>query len=104
MPSHPAWYGEIRGLNAEKLFRGKKTPYLYLLRTGEKSTGFETDFYVTFLLPDFSIKHQPFIVREATKGWFFENGGHYIGESIDEVIHLIMHCRKEECVPLSKMG
>ena len=104
---HPAWHGEMRGLQAEKRLRGKKTPYLYLLRAGETTSENETDYYVTFVLPDLSIKHQAFIITTTPEGWYFENGnvgGPYQRESIEDVLHLMMHCRKGECVPLPKIG
>ena len=47
---HPAWIGLVSGLKAEKVLRNKKIPYLYLLRGGET----EHDYYVSFVLPDFS--------------------------------------------------
>jgi hypothetical protein len=99
MQLHPAWLGSISGLKAEKLLRGKKTPYLYLLREGEH----ENDYYVTYLLPDLSIRHQPFVITATKEGWSFENGGAggpFTNSSIDDVIHLIMHCEKHECLPL----
>lgn len=102
---HPSWHGEIRGLDAEKLLRGWKTPYLYLLRTGEKGTPNETNFYVSFILPDFSVRHQPIVITTTPDGWYYENasiGGPYLSESIDDVLHLIMHCNKEECIPFLK--
>jgi len=95
---HPAWLGAISGLKAEKLLRGQKTPYLYLLRAGEH----ENDYYVTYLLPDLSIKHQPFVITHTNFGWVFENGGvggPFTNNSIDDVIHLIMHCDQQTCVP-----
>jgi hypothetical protein len=96
--NHPAWYGLISGLQADKLLREKNTPYLFLLRKGE----LENDYYVTFVLPDLSLKHQPFVLTETFEGWFYENsgpGGPYIEETIDDVLHLIMHCQKNECKP-----
>ncbi len=91
--NHPAWHGRMSGLSAEKLLRGRKTPYLYILRAGEN----EMDYYVTFVLPDLSIKHQPFVITVSPEGWYYENagaGGPYTSASIDDVIHLIMHCGK----------
>lgn len=96
---HPAWIGSTSGLKAEKILRGRKRPYLYLLRQGE----FENDYYVTFVHPDFSIKHTPFIITTTLEGWHYENasgGGPYTDASIDDVLHLIMHCHKDECAPL----
>lgn len=102
--AHPAWHGMISGLHAEKMLRGEKKPYLYLLRAGEYEGQREVDYYVTFVLPDFSIKHQPFVITETQHGWYFENAnGGPITHSIDEVLHLIMHCHKDECRPFKKM-
>ena len=91
--NHPAWHGKMSGLPAEKLLRGRKTPYLYILRKGEN----EMDYYVTFVLPDLSIKHQPFTIAVTPEGWHYENlsaGGPFTTASIDDVLHLIMHCGK----------
>ncbi len=98
--AHPAWYGMISGLTAEKMLRRKKTPYLYLLRAGEYEGTREADYYVTYMLPDFSIKHQPFVITQTQQGWYFENGsGGPITHTIDDVLHFIMHCHKDECTP-----
>lgn len=91
--NHPAWHGAISGLNAEKILRGRKTPYLYLLRAGEN----EMDYYITFLRPDLSIEHRPFVITVTPEGWHYENcsaGGPFVDASIDDVLHLIMHCSK----------
>jgi len=95
---HPGWVGRVSGLKAEKLLRGKKTPYLYVIRAGECPS----DYYVTFVLPDLTIKHQPFVITHTAEGWHYENsgaGGPYTEATIDDVLHLIMHCDKEECAP-----
>ncbi|MDR3624935.1 MAG: hypothetical protein P4L16_07345 [Chlamydiales bacterium] len=101
---HPAWYGRLSGLKAEKLLRGRKTPYLYILREGEN----EGDFYVTFVLPDLSIKHQPFVVTITEEGWHCENwalcGPLTPAASIDDVLHLIMHCGRLACSPKINMN
>lgn len=100
---HPSWHGEIRGLDAEKLLRGSQTPYLYLIRTGEKGTQNEINFYISFVLPDLSVRHQPVVITIAPEGWYYENGmpgGPYLDATIDDVLHLIMHCNKEQCIPL----
>jgi len=101
---HSAWIGHISGLKAEKILRGFRHPYLYLLRRGEYQLQSETDYYVTYVSPDFSIKHTPFVIAVTPEGWYFENhvaGGPYSSQaSIDDVIHLIMHCEKEECTPM----
>lgn len=100
---HRAWLGRISGLKAEKLLIGRKRPFLYILRAGEKEEENSTDYYVSFILPDFSIKHQPFVITETLEGWYFENGsigGPFIHQSIADVMHLMMHCPKEACTPL----
>ena len=94
---HPSWLGNVSGLKAEKLLRGHR-PYLYVLRTGEH----EGDYYVTFVMSDASIKHQPFVITTSPQGWYVENGGGYgpfIHSSIDDIMHAIMHCSKGECTP-----
>ena len=91
----------MSGLKAEKLLRGRKRPYLFILREGENAG----DYYVTYILPDFSIQHRPFVITVNDEGWSYANtspGGPFADATIDDVIHLIMHCHKEECSPLSK--
>ncbi len=104
--NHATWYGNISGLTADKMLRGRKTPYLYILRTGENETETQTDYYVSFILPDLTIRHQPFVITVTPEGWYYENtgvGGPYAEGSIEDVLHLMMHCEKEECVPLKKL-
>jgi hypothetical protein len=104
--AHPAWHGMISGMNAEKMLRGRKIPYLYLLRAGEFEDERETDYYVTFTLPTLSIMHQPFTITTTPQGWYFEQGtggGPFTHASLDDVLHLIMHCHKDACSPLKKM-
>lgn len=102
--NHPSWLGHISGLRAEKLLRNKKQPYLYVLRAGECHGEWESDYYITFIDSDLTIRHQPFILTVAPEGWFFENGcggGPFKNStSIEEVLHLIMHCEKGACTPL----
>ncbi len=96
--NHPAWHGYMPGLAAEKLIRGKQTPYLYLLRAGEH----EMDYYVTYVLPDLSIQHRPFVISITAEGWHYSNGGFggpFTTASIDDVLHLIMHCNKGANTP-----
>lgn len=96
--THESWQGHISGLEAEKLLREKKTPYLYMLRSGEN----EGDYYVTYVLPDLSIKHQPFIITINNEGWYCQNTGNFgtlTTASFDDILHLIMHCRKLEPKP-----
>lgn len=99
MRNHPAWVGRIPGLQADKLVRGAK-PYNYILREGE----FETQYYVTFVHADGVVRHTPFIIYYDQGQWYFEQGGvggGYEEETIGDVIHLIMHCNKEEAAPFT---
>lgn len=104
--SHPAWYGNISGLNAEKLLRGNKVPYTYILRKGENETEHTTDYYITFVSSDLTPRHQPFVITLTVDGWCYENGGPspaYLEESVDDVIHLMMHCEKDQVVPFVRL-
>lgn len=104
--SHSAWFGNISGLKAEKMLRGLNNPYLYILRKGENETVSETDYYVSFILPDLSIKHQPFVITIAPEGWYYENGGPspaYLEASIDDVLHLMMHCEENQPKPFIRL-
>lgn len=99
--SNPAWLGYVSGLKAEKMLRGLKTSYLYVLREGEH----EGDYYVTYILPNHTIFHQPFTVTETETGWYYENGasGAITTESrLDEILHLLMHCQRGQCCPLKQ--
>ncbi len=104
--NHAAWHGEISGLAANKILRGRKTPYLYILRAGEPCGEDRVNYYVSFLLPDLRIHHEPFVITITSRGWCYEQGGAggpYTDESIQDVLHEIMHCKKEDCVPLNKL-
>jgi len=104
--SHIAWYGDISGLKAEKMLREIQTPYVYILRAGEIDLGNQKDYYVSYVLEDLTIKHQPFVVMDTPDGWYYENsggGGPYEEASIFDVLHLIMHCQQDEITPLTKL-
>jgi hypothetical protein len=98
--ANAGWLGHISGLKAEKLLRGNKTPFLYVLREGE----YEGDYYITFVGSNLSVSHQPFTITETETGWYYENGGGspLSPESrLDDILHLIMHCEKDQCQPLN---
>lgn len=101
--SHQAWRGKLSGLIAEKNLRSLSVPFLYILREGEFSTETTTDYYVSFMLPDGSIRHQPFVITLTLEGWHYENsgvGGPYSNHtSIDDVLHLMMHCEEGANTP-----
>lgn len=96
---HPAWHGRISGLDAQDRLIGH-APYIYLLREGE----YHFQYYVSFVRPDLTIQHQPFMIKITSHGWYCRNltgTGPFVNQTIQEVIHLIMHCKQEECSPLS---
>lgn len=106
--NHPAWVGHITGLKAEKMLRGLKIPYLYVLRAGEQIENEEgqneTYYYVTFVHADGNVRHQPFVITMIAQGWCWENaspGGPCLPhESFNDVaLHRIMHCNEGECTP-----
>jgi hypothetical protein len=104
--AHPAWCGRISGLAADKMLRNRKIPFLYLLRAGEHASGNGTDYYLSFLLPDLAIRHHPFVITTTPEGWYYDDasiGGPYKSASIEDVLHLMMHCQKEDCVPLRSL-
>lgn len=95
----PSWLGKVSGLVAEKMLRGLNRPYLYVLRAGET----EMDYYITYVHADGSVRHQPFVVTLTEQGWCCENGGPcgpFVHETIDDVVHQMIYCKKEECTPL----
>jgi hypothetical protein len=97
---HPAWQGKIAGLEAEDRLKGQ-APFVYLLREGE----YPSHYYVSFVLPDHTIKHQPFLIRITPQGWYCRNGsgiGPCLNKTIEDVIDKIMHCRPDECTPLQR--
>ena len=97
----PCWYDEVTGLEAEDLLRGEKA-FTYLLRVGEKSH----NYYVSFVEPSGLIKHQPIVIKYFGEAWFCRNYNH-IGpntdETIEQIVHKIMHCEQEDARALNKM-
>ncbi len=103
--SHPAWRGALSGLKADQMLRAK-TPWAYILRKGHFEDEHEVEYYVTFAHFDGSVRHVPFVITTAIEGWYYTNTGgggpfNYGVQSIDDVVHLIMHSLKEDTKPLS---
>lgn len=95
------WYDNVTGLDVEDLLRGEKA-YTYLLRDGEKAH----NYYVSFVEPSGFIKHQPIAIKYFGDAWFCRNlqiHGPYTSENIQDIVHKLMHCEKEEVQPLNKM-
>lgn len=93
---HKTWLGNITGLAADKLLRGRKRPYLYFLRAGE----FENDYYITYVASDFSIQHTPFTIKVTPESWGYETSVNAAllttAATIDDVLHIIMQCTKSQ--------
>jgi SH2 domain-containing protein len=97
--AHPAWHGKITGLEAEARLFKRDTPYTYLVRKGEECG----HYYVSFLREDGMVHHQPFSVHLTDHGWYCKNfaaHGPFIRETIDDVLHSVMHAKKEAIHPL----
>ena len=103
--AHPAWYGRISGLVADKMLRNRKTPFLYFLREGEHHSGDDRDYYISFIRKDLTTRHHPFRITITSEGWCYDDTdlrGPFTKESITDVLHLMMGCQKEDCIPLIK--
>ncbi|MBS0615707.1 MAG: hypothetical protein JSR58_04050 [Verrucomicrobia bacterium] len=96
--SHPAWKGNITGLNAEDLLQDKPA-FTFLIRKGEHPM----NYYITFVQKDGSFKHQPLLIMHSPYGWSYRNSCKSVPTDLPFVnfIHLMMHCNKDECTPLS---
>lgn len=100
--SHSAWFGRISGLSADKMLRNKKIPFLFILRAGECDEGDRTNYYLSFLLKDLSIRHHPFVITATAERWYCDdaaNAGPYTDTSFENVLHLMMGCQSGDCIP-----
>ncbi len=98
--NHMAWCTNVTGLESEDLLKGHPT-FTYILRVGEKPS----NYYVSFLQPDGLVKHQPFVIRYLDGAWYYRNyktAGPFENQTIDDIVHMIMHCDRSECRPLAK--
>lgn len=96
--NHPAWYGNITGLESESLLKDKAA-YFYLLRKGEQAS----HYYLSFVDGHLLIRHQPFAIIYQDEGWYCRQGigyGPFITQTISDLIHRIMHCAPEDCKPV----
>lgn len=100
---HPAWRGEIQEGEAESLLKSRK-PFSYLLRYEPENCLY----FITFVQPDLSIKHQYFTLEFSRKGWYYRNGEvqgpkEVVAQSISELIPFMMHCNPEDCQFLQRI-
>ena len=97
---HPAWYGNLSGIECENFLRGL-VPGSYLLREGER----KFQYYLSFVIGDsFTFKHQPFLIVMDTLQpiWGYRNGSYHWASKLEKLIPLVLHCRPEECYPVQR--
>ena len=97
--SNPAWHGDLSGIECEDTLRGLPLGS-YLLRKGERPY----QYYLSFVLGNpFTFKHQPFqVVSENSQTiWGYRNGAHHFVSQLDDLISTIMHCKPEDCYPVT---
>ncbi len=95
---HLAWHGKMAGLEAQDILQDH-APHVYLLRAGE----LPSHYYVSFVCEDKMVQHVPFMIRVTPHGWFCRNSsgsGPFMRQTIDDVVHAIIHCEKESLRPL----
>lgn len=95
--SHPAWYDRLNGMDCEALLRGMPTG-TFLLRQGED----QYHYYLSYVIGEYSYKHQPFIIKFSSRGWFYQNGNTDFRDRLVELIPAAMHCNEGQCIPLIK--
>jgi hypothetical protein len=93
--SHPAWHGDISGVECEDLLRGL-IPGSYLLREGER----KFQYYLSFVIGDsFSFKHQPFLIIDNNSQMVlgYRNGAHRWVSNLEDLIPMVLHCSLAKC-------
>ena len=96
--SHPAWYHDISGTEAEILLR-HKADNTYLLRQGER----EGHFYLSSVKGNVYFKHVPFTLNNELRVWLYRNGFPLTAPTLQLFIPAIMHLDELDCVPLIKL-
>jgi len=96
--SHPAWFGELTGTQAEFLLRDK-ADMTFLLRQGEK----QDHFYLSYVKDSCVFVHIPFTANHPSKIWFYLNGAPHYGDTLETFIPDIMHVTQGHCYPLLKL-
>lgn len=87
-----SWYGEMSGESSERLLQGKKVG-TYLFRLDPLGTVFLSGINV-----DGSVEHS--IILKNDSMWLGIDAEPYLRDSVNTLIHLCLHCKEEECVPL----
>jgi hypothetical protein len=94
--SHPAWQGEVSGLEAEALLR-QHDSFTYLLRQGEKAD----QFYLSYINGT-DLLHLPFTIDYSSLQWFYRNSWPHFAADLKAFIPEIMHRDEAECHPLAQ--
>lgn len=112
---HTAWHPQIFDSIAAEALLKNKAPFTYLLRAADKILSY----FISFVKPDGSIKHQFFVLEPTQQGWRYRNGAcdqffagarftssikdsstEIIAECLHEIIPMMMHCNPEDGHPL----
>ncbi len=96
--THPAWHGEVSGLEAEGLLRRQKS-FTYLLRQGEKID----QFYLSYIKGT-DLLHLPFTIDYSSMQWFYRNDWPHFATHLATFIPEIMHQEATECQPLAQIA
>ena len=92
--SHPAWHGDLTGLEAEGLLNNQPSG-TFLLRQGEK----EDHYYISYVVES-TFSHLPIKIEGPTNQWFYKNGFPHFGNNLKGFIPEIMHRDEADCHPL----
>lgn len=94
--AHPAWHGEVSGIEAEALLRNHPS-YTYLLRQGEK----HDQFYLSYSKGT-DLLHLPFTIDYPSQQWLYRNSFPHFVDDLKVFIPEIMHREEAECHPLAQ--
>jgi hypothetical protein len=98
MTQHPAWHGDLTGMEAESLLRFQPAG-TYLLRQGER-----TDlFYLSFVIGT-ELSHLPIKIDSSSHQWFYLNSTPHYAHDLTSFIPEIMHREEAECHPLAQFA
>lgn len=94
--NHPAWNARMDEKQAESLLMGQ-SPFTYILRKEAENQ----HFFISFVKPDQSIKHQKFSIELDYKGWYFKNGTaekarEIVDDNLETLILAMMQCHHDE--------
>ena len=101
MQRHRAWHGTLSGMKSEAALRGLPAG-TFLLRQGES----ELEYYLSWIVDTETnvYKHQPFCLSAdlGNPQWEHRNCLYTKLPNLDDIIAIMMHSPKEQCIPLSQ--